>query len=226
MAEVGGVSGGGVTPQGQGSVRQPGESATAASQSGAQEGAGSQPAAVQPGALGQPTGVPVAGQGQVLSDVLAGRDASQLQAAERMREAGGASAIEKLLGLNQQPSVLGAFAAPPGNSEALRHMSPTMRRTIMRGLVEKQRLRLRRLARHLRQEQDGGQEGAGDEAQEDGERLTLADEFMSDSAAPDAAQLVRARAELTSAARMLDLLDELLVMQDCALSQMGAFAQG
>ncbi|HEV2801904.1 MAG TPA: hypothetical protein VGW12_15615 [Pyrinomonadaceae bacterium] len=224
MPEIGGVSGGGVTPQGQGSVGQPGETATAGQ--GSAQQAGSQPVAVQPGALGQPTGVPVPGQGQILPDVLAGRDASQLQAAERMREAGGASAIEKLLGLNQQPSVLGAFAAPPGNSEALRHMSPTMRRTIMRGLVEKQRLRLRRLARHLREEQDGSQQQSeGDEAH-DGERLTLAEEFMLESVTLDAAQLARARSELTSAARMLDLLDELLVMQDCALSQMGAFAQG
>jgi hypothetical protein len=154
--------------------------------------------------------------------VLAGRDPSQLVAAERMREAGGASATEKLLGLNQQPSVVGAFTAPPGNSEALRHMSPTMRRTIIRGLVAKQRTRLRRLALHLRDEHDGEpRERPGDH-----DRDGFADELSLEIGAPDAAQLARARAELTSAARMLDLLDELLIMQDYALSQMGAFAQG
>lgn len=219
MPEVGGVGGGGVTPQGQGTVGQPGE--PTAGQTNVQPG---QPGATvgQPGVLGQPTGIPVPGQGQVLPDVLAGRDASQLIAAERMRDAGGASATEKLLGLNQQPSVLGAFAAPPGNSEALRHMSPTMRRTIIRGLVAKQRTRLRRLALHLRDERDGEQR----ERQGDDSRGTFADELALELAAPDASQLARARAELTSAAQMLDLLDELLIMQDYALSQMGAFAQG
>lgn len=219
MPEVGGVGGGGVTPQGQGTVGQPGE--PAAGQTNVQPGS---PGATvgQPGVLGQPTGIPVPGQGQVLPDVLAGRDASQLVAAERMRDAGGASATEKLLGLNQQPSVLGAFAAPPGNSEALRHMSPTMRRTIIRGLVAKQRTRLRRLALHLRDERDGEQrERSGDD-----DRRGFADELALEIVAPDAAQLARARAELTSAAQMLDLLDELLIMQDYALSQMGAFAQG
>lgn len=218
MPEIGGVGGGGVTPQGQQSVGQPGGPA---GQANAQPGT---PGATvgQPGVLGQPTGVPVPGQGQVLPDVLAGRDVSQLIAAERMREAGGASATEKLLGLNQQPSVVGAFSAPPGNSEALRHMSPTMRRTIIRGLVAKQRTRLRRLALHLRDEQ----EGEPGERSRDGDRNEFADELSLEIAAPDAAQLARARTELASAARMLDLLDELLIMQDYALSQMGAFAQG
>ncbi|HEY0097478.1 MAG TPA: hypothetical protein VGB76_00875 [Pyrinomonadaceae bacterium] len=207
MHEIGNV--GGLPPQGQQTVEQPG-------QTGQPETVG------QPGTLGQPTGIPVPGQGQSLPDVLAGRDASQLVAAERMREAGGASATEKLLGLNQQPSVLGAFAAPPGNSEALRHMSPTMRRMIIRGLVAKQRTRLRRLARHLRDEREGEQRQGAQENEEGGFLDALSTEIV----APDAAQLARARAELTGAARMLDLLDELLVMQDYALSQMGAFAQG
>jgi hypothetical protein len=205
MPEIGNV--GGLPPQGQQATGQPVQPETVG----------------QPGTLGQPTGIPVPGQGQSLPDVLAGRDASQMVAAERMREAGGASATEKLLGLNQQPSVIGAFAAPPGNSEALRHMSPTMRRMIIRGLVVKQRTRLRRLARHLRDEREGEQQRQGTQEHEDGAFL---DELSLEIAAPDAAQLARARAELTGAARMLDLLDELLIMQDYALSQMGAFAQG
>ncbi|HEV7904869.1 MAG TPA: hypothetical protein VGO96_13590, partial [Pyrinomonadaceae bacterium] len=82
MPEVGGVGGGGVTPQGQGTVGQPGE--PAAGQTNVQPGATiGQPGAPvgQPGVLGQPTGIPVPGHAQVLPDVLAGRDASQLIAA-------------------------------------------------------------------------------------------------------------------------------------------------
>lgn len=180
----------------------------------------------QPGPLGQPTGMPVPalpGQGQVLPDVLAGRDASQMVAAERMRETGGASATEQLLGLNQQPSILGAFAAPPGNSEALRHMTPTMRRTIMRGLLDKQRTRLRRLARFVREERDND----SDEREADeGEASQFARELLGNFAAPNEAQLARARNELANTARLLDLLDELLAMQDYTISQMGTFSQG
>jgi hypothetical protein len=163
---------------------------------------------------------PAPGGAKLLPDVLAGRDASQMVAAERMREAGGASATDQLLGLNLRPSVLGALAPPPGNSEALRHISTTMRRTIMRGLLDKQRQRMRRLARLLRDDQHGG-EGHADEEQEG-----FASDLFEGFAQPDEAQIARAREELRSAAQMLDLLDEMLVMQDYAISQMGTFAQG
>lgn len=209
MPEIGNV--GGLPPQGQQTVGQPAQP--------------TQPETVgQPGVLGQPTGIPVPGQGQSLPDVLAGRDASQMVAAERMREAGGASATEKLLGLNQQPSVIGAFAAPPGNSEALRHMTPAMRRALMRGLLDKQRDSLRRLAPLLRRQpkRDGD---ADDDASREDPRGSFADELF-DAPQLDEAQLERARNELRSAALMLDLLDELLVMQDYAISQMGTFSQG
>ena len=119
-----------------------------------------------PGALGQPTGVPIPatpGRGQILPDVLAGRDPSQLTAAELLRDNGGVSATEKLLGLDLQPSIIGAFLAPPGNAEALRHMSPMMRRTAMRNLLLKQRERMRKLELHLREEdeQEEGSERQG-----------------------------------------------------------------
>ena len=187
--------------------------------------ASAQDAAVgQPGALGQPTGLPapaMPGGTKVLPDVLAGRDPSQMFAAERIREAGGASATDVLLGLNRQPSILGAFAPPPGNSEALRHMTPTMRRTIMRALLNKQRERMRRLAYLLRHERDSRD---GNSAKD--EEGSFAEELFETSTPLNEAQRERARVELGNAARMLDLLDELLAMQDYTLSQMGTFSQG
>ncbi|HEX7314747.1 MAG TPA: hypothetical protein VF297_12550 [Pyrinomonadaceae bacterium] len=180
----------------------------------------------QPGPLGQPTGMPVPevpGRPPVLPDVLAGRDASQLAAAEQMRARGGASATEELLGLNRQPTMTGALPPPPGNSEALRHMTPTMRRTVMRNLLEKQRGRLRDLARLLRREHDGERGGS---PSRDDDADDFAEETLSALAAPDEAQAARARAELGNAVRMLQLLDELLAMQDYAVSQMGTFSQG
>jgi flagellar biosynthesis protein FlhB len=181
----------------------------------------------QPGPLGQPTGLPVpgaAGQGKVLPDVLAGRDPSQLVAAERMREAGGVSATDQLLGLNRQPPVIGAFAPPPGNSEALRHMTPTMRRAIMRGLLERQRGRMRRLARLVRDEHGG--DGDAEEGERERDERGFADALLELQPRPDETQLARARQELHTAARLLDLLDELLAMQDYTVSQMGTFSQG
>jgi hypothetical protein len=172
-----------------------------------------------PGPLGQPTGVPLPvppGQARILSDVSAGRDPSQAAAAELLRETGGVSATDKLLGLDLQPSVLGAFFAPPGNSEALRHMSPTMRRTAMRNLLHKQRERMGRLESWLRRERD---EEADRERQRDPE--SPQEELMELES-----QRERALGELNTAAQMLDLLQELLAMQDYTISQMGTFSKG
>ena len=160
-----------------------------------------------PGPLGQPTGLPATidpGQ-RILPDVLAGRDPSQLRAAELLRERGGVSATEKLLGLDRQPSILGAFSPPPGNSEALRHMTPTMRRTAMRNLLQRQRERMLRLESRLKREEEEGQDD-GDER--------------------DGHELRRARRELDHTVHMLSLLDNLLVMQDETISQMGTFSKG
>lgn len=179
----------------------------------------------QPGPLGQPTGMPaptVPGQTQILPDVLMGRHPSQLIAAERMREAGGASVTEELLGLNLQPTIIGLFSAPPGNSEALRHMTPTMKRTIVRTLLARQRASLRRLAHLLRREERHHQEDAADEE----EPQSFTDALLDEPLMLDEAQRERVHHELGSAARMLDLLDELLAMQDYTLSQMGTFSQG
>jgi hypothetical protein len=155
------------------------------------------------------------GQARVLADVLAGRDPSQLRAAELLRDTGGVSATEKLLGLDLQPSIVGAFSAPPGNSEALRHMTPTMRRTAMRNLLHKQRERMLRLDSRLRREEDDDQEG-----RDESTGYSLSDEFEGER------QLARTRRELGRAVVMLNLLEELLVMQDYTVSQMGTFSKG
>lgn len=177
----------------------------------------------QPGPQGQPVGLPAPpSTAPLMPDALAGRDPSQLVAAEQMRARGGGTATEELLGLNRQPTIAGALPPPPGNAEALRHMTPTMRRTLMRNLLDKQRAQMRRLAHLMRRERDG--RGEGEESDEDGRPAEF--EAAVFAAQPDEAQRARARAELGSAARMLDLLDELLAMQDYAVSQMGTFSQG
>jgi len=159
-------------------------------------------------------GVPA--DARVLPDVLAGRDPTQLRAAELLRDSGGVSATEKLLGLNLQPSVIGAFSAPPGNSEALRHMTPVMRRTAMRNLLQKQRERMHRLESRLQHEEDE------DRNENDGD----GDYYFREERGKASSQLGRARGELGRAGLMLNLLEELLVMQDYAISQMGTFAKG
>ena len=160
-----------------------------------------------PGPLGQPTGMPVT-PGRVLPDVLAGSDPSQLRAAELLRERGGVSATDKLLGLDRQPSILGAFSPPPGNSEALRHMTPTMRRTAMRNLLQRQRERMLRLESRLKREEEEEHEESDDPG--DGRSF----------------ELRRARQELEHSVQMLSLLENLLVMQDETISQMGTFSKG
>ena len=100
---------------------------------------------------------------KVLPDAVTGRDGSQLEAAKQLSSLGGASSTDRLLGLDLRPTMTGALTAPPGNSEFLRHLSPQTRRTIMRKMLNKQRERMRRLARFLRERHDesaGG--GSGD----------------------------------------------------------------
>ncbi|HEX8294073.1 MAG TPA: hypothetical protein VF570_20130 [Pyrinomonadaceae bacterium] len=223
MADVSGVNNapGRVTPaQGQGDASA--EAVRPLNQPGVQPEGSATPVG-QPGPQGQPVGLPAPpATAPLMPDALAGRDPSQLVAAEQMRARGGGTATEELLGLNRRPTIAGALPPPPGNAEALRHMTPTMRRTLMRNLLDKQRAQMRRLAHLMRRERDG--RGEGEESDEDGRPAEFA---AADSAAPpDEAQRARARAELGSAARMLDLLDELLAMQDYAVSQMGTFSQG
>lgn len=177
------------------------------------------------GNAGQPIGLPPTDpttQNALMPNVVTGRDASQLVAAEKMRSNGGHSATDVLLGLNQQPSTLGVMLAPPGNLEALRHLSPAMRRTILRNLLSKQRGQMRQLVAVMRDEEQHHQNP-------DEENQETADENVNETAnllLPANFHNQRALQDLEATTRMLDLLDELLGMQDYTLSQMGTFAQG
>ncbi|HLM03258.1 MAG TPA: hypothetical protein VK400_19555 [Pyrinomonadaceae bacterium] len=183
--------------------------------------------------VGQPTGTqatvdtPNLPPGQkILPDAVTGRDETQLEAARQLTTLGGASATDRLLGLDLRPTMTGALSAPPGNSEFLRHLSPQARRTIMRKMLTKQRERMRRLARFLRERHDESNGGSGNNhggGDEDRESFL---EVISEPRELDRAQITRAAAELDKAARMLDILDEMLTMQDYTISQIGTFSQG
>jgi hypothetical protein len=184
-----------------------------------------------PGELGQPRGLPApsdaTGKSALLPDAVIGRDPSQLVAAERLRSAGAASATEQLLGLNQQPSVLGAFPPPPGNIEALRHLTPAMRRTAVRDLLMKQRRQTSALASALRRARafdDDEDEQAKHERNRRQAEATLEEALAEPSLSMTHHR--RASVELKSAVEMLDVINEFLEMQDYALSQMGTFSHG
>lgn len=180
------------------------------------------------GTAGQPVGVPLKTpltQNALMPEVVTGRDATQFIAAEKMRSNAGVSATDVLLGLNQQPSILGGLLAPPGNLEALRHLSPTMRRKILRDLLEKQRSQMRRLVAVARNEEQHQQQ----EEQQEQEQSNDAENFVPVVKTNSNAlgfHNQRVYQDLSSTTKMLDLLDELLNMQDYTLSQMGTFAHG
>ncbi len=157
---------------------------------------------------------------KILPDAATGRDATQLEAAKQLSSLGGASATDRLLGLDLRPTMVGAMAPPPGNSEFLRHISPQMRRAMMRKMLSKQRERMRRLARFLREREQSG-EGEGNES--DRESFT---EMISEPFEVDQTQMTRAIGDIDKTARMLDILDEMLAMQDYTISQIGTFSQG
>ncbi len=161
-------------------------------------------------------------QGQkILSDAITGKDASQLDAGQKLSLLGGTSAVDKLLGLDMRPTMLGVLVAPPGNSDFLRHISPTMRRTIMRNMLTRQRKRMRRLARFLRDEKDNQE---SEEQRRENEESFL--EVVSEPLMIEQTEVGRAIDELGRTARMLDVLDELLAMQDYTISQIGTFTHG
>lgn len=159
------------------------------------------------------------------TDALAGRDSSQTEAARHLTSLGGVSATDKLLGLDLRPTMTGALAPPPGNSEFLRHVTPQMRRTIMRKMLNKQREKMRRLARYLRDRRDDAESGNGDDERESFLEV-IAERMQLEEYNVDKSQITRATGELDKTARMLDILDELLAMQDYTISQIGTFTQG
>lgn len=173
------------------------------------------------GPLGQPTGLPMPalpGERDLLTDVLAGLDASQLIAAEEMRTRAGASAVETLLGLDARPTTIGDFAAPPLTSKLFQQMSPALRRATMWALLMKHRAYLQRLVTMLQAEYEG-----------DSDRRHSNDE----QEAPSSEELLprdpvnpRALVELNSVAQMLNTIERLLIMQDYALSRIGTFSKG
>lgn len=181
------------------------------------------------GTLGQPVGLPLTEpttQNALMPNVVTGRDASQMIAAEKMRSNGAYSSTDVLLGLHRQPTMLGILAAPPGNIEMLRHLPPASRRKILRDLLTKQREQMRRLATVMRDEgqaQDN-QSNEENESPEDGSTEILAAGSSDDTALKFYNR--RALRDVEATTRMLDLLDELLGMQDYTLSQMGTFTQG
>ncbi len=158
---------------------------------------------------------------KILTDATTGRDATQFEAAKQLGSLGGVSATDKLLGLDLRPTMTGALSPPPGNSEILRHITPQQRRTIMRKMLAKQRERMRRLARYLRDRRDESQD---DEAEDFGRESFL--EVVNEPTEQDRQQISRATGELDKTARMLDILDEMLAMQDYTISQIGTFTQG
>ncbi len=157
---------------------------------------------------------------KVLPDAATGRDATQLEAAKQLSSLGGASATDRLLGLDLRPTMVGALAPPPGNSEFLRHISPQMRRTMMRKMLSKQRERMRRLARFLRERE---QLGEGESNEPERESFT---EMISEPLEANQKQMTKAIGDIDKTARMLDILDEMLAMQDYTISQIGTFSQG
>jgi hypothetical protein len=219
------INNGGLLPQNQNQPA-PIEQPNSATQNAAQTGNVNLPVG-QPGEAAQPNVLPQLPNEKIFSDAVTGRERSQLDAAEQMRGTAGISAVDKLLGLHLQPTVVGALTPPPGNSEALRHLTPAMRRAIMRDLLEKQRDRTRRLAKYVRRQRDRQEDDDEETSQNFQEESFIA--LLTEGALSlelDENQVERATGELVTMARMLDLLDEMLNLQDYTFSQMGSFAQG
>lgn len=163
---------------------------------------------------------------KLLNDAVSGKESSQLDAAQKLSLLGGTSAVDKLLGLDFRPTMLGVLVPPPGNSDFLRHLSPTMRRTIMRNMLARQRKRMRRLARFLREERENQEQESHEENRNNENEQESFLEVVSEPLLLEEAQVGRAIDELGRTARMLDVLDELLAMQDFTISQIGTFSQG
>lgn len=220
------INNGGLLPQNQNQPAPPLEPPNSSTQNAGQTQSAVNLPVGQPGEAAQPNVLPQLPE-KLFSDAVTGRDRSQLDAAEQMRGAAGISATDKLLGLHFQPTIAGALTPPPGNAEALRHLNPTMRRAIMRDLLSKQRDRTRRLAQFVRRQRDRNEDERDDNSRHFEEESFIA--LLTEGALSlelDDNQVERATGELVTMARMLDLLDDMLNLQDFTFSQMGSFAQG
>ncbi len=154
------------------------------------------------------------------------RNTSQTETDKQLTLPGTISATDRLLGLDLRPTTAGILAPPPGNIEFLRHVSPPVRRAVMRKMLDKQRERMRKLARYLRDRQDESENDGGDEQTRESFLEVIAEKMRSEEYNADKNQILRARAELDKTARMLDILDEMLAMQDYTISRIGTFTQG
>src|SRR5215471_5429177 len=182
-----------------------------------------------------------AGSTRVLSDVSSGLDPSQLVAAEQMRVLGGATATATLLGLDLRPTVMGTLLAPPGNSEALRYLTPALRRAALRSALLKQRSRMRRLFALLQgSDRDGSDNhGRGDDSDGSGsesdagvpllevppEARSIARYYAGGASLAQPRLTHREHYELIVVGRMLSLLEELSALEDFMLDRMGAFSK-
>lgn len=149
---------------------------------------------------------------------------SEEETAKQLTFPGTTSATDRLLGLDLRPTTLGILAPPPGNIEFLRHVSPQTRRAIMRKMLDKQRERMRKLAHYLLDLQDES-DNDGEESRESFLEV-VAEKMRSEEYNADKNQILRAAGELDKTARMLDILDEMLAMQDYTISQIGTFTKG
>ena len=163
---------------------------------------------------GDGTGRQIAGDDNAL---VSQRETSQSETAKQLSILGGVSATDRLLGLDLRPTMTGVLSAPPGNVEFLRHLSPPARRAVMRKLLNKQRERMRRLAHYLQRDQNPA------ESSGEGENFL---EIVGKPVELNRANRARAISELEKAARMLNILEEMLAMQDFTISQIGTFTQG
>lgn len=234
MAEISGV-GGRPVPPGGAAERSAGQKGNVpASRPVTQDG---QPVNLIPVPLpppGQPANTPgtTTAPGKVIvPDVLTGRDTSQQVAGERLRTSGTpGSATDKLLGLDWRPTIVGAFPPPPGNAEALKHLSPAMRRAVFRSLLDKQReqlLKLNRLMERREGKKDEREEGRRNPDQSESDQredLQSTNELYLEKV--DVRQLARADKEVKQVFRMLETVERMLAMQDYTLSQMGTFSKG
>lgn len=171
-------------------------------------------------------GAPPVKKGGVRNERAQSSKSSQSETVKPLTSIGGISAADRLLGLDLRPPVTGALPPPPGNSEFLRHVSPPMRRTIMRKMLDKQRERMRKLARFLRDRRDETDQGHQPEQERESFLEVIAEKNQSEEYNADKNQIFRAAGELDKTARMLDILDEMLAMQDYTISRIGTFTQG
>lgn len=98
--------------------------------------------------------MPVKRPGSALSSG-AGREQIQLDAAGLMRDAAGISATDKLLGLHPQPTIAGAIAAPPRNTEETEKIRRTTNKPKVYRFADRRQFGIRRKSSRARDRRIG-----------------------------------------------------------------------